>query len=236
MENKHSFKEGLKDGIPIGLGYLSVSFTFGMMAVSMGIPVEVATLISLTNLTSAGQFAGLNLLLINGAYIEMAMTQFIINLRYALMSLSLSQKVEPTMKRSERALIAFAITDEIFAITSNKTGKIRRNYFLGLACIPILGWSVGTILGACASNLLSMNIRDCLQLAIYGMFIAILIPPSKKIKSIQNCILLSATMSCIFALTNHLFPIGSGFVIIICTLIAAGIMAYLYPVEEAHHE
>lgn len=236
MKNAQRFNEGLKDGIPIGLGYLSVSFTFGMMAVSMGIPVEVATIISLTNLTSAGQFAGLNLLVVNGAYIEMAMTQFINNLRYALMSLSLSQKIEPTMKRSQRALIAYAITDEIFALASNKTEKIKRNYFLGLACIPILGWTVGTMLGACASNLLPEDFRDCLQLAIYGMFIAILVPPSKKIKSIKKCILLSAAMSCLFALTSSILAIGSGFVIIICTLITAGVMAYLYPVKQAHHE
>ena len=202
----------------------------------MGIPLEVAVIISLTNLTSAGQFAGLELLLVKGAYIEMAMTQFIINLRYALMSLSLSQKIDPTMKAKDRALIAFAITDEIFALASNKKGKIGRLYFLGLALIPILGWTSGTLIGGGASQLLPVGIRDCLQIAIYGMFLAIIIPPAKKLSSLRLVILFSALLSCIFTFINQYLTIGSGFIIIICTLISAGLAAYVFPVREAEHE
>lgn len=228
--------EGVKDGIPIALGYLSVSFTFGMMAVSMGIPLEVAVIISLTNLTSAGQFAGLNLLLLNGAYIEMALTQFIINLRYALMSLSLSQKVDPSLKTADRALMAFAITDEIFALSSNKEGKIGKKYFFGLAITPILGWTLGTLIGGGASQLLPETLRNALQIAIYGMFLAIIIPPAKKLSSVRKTVILAAIMSCLFAILNEYIQLGSGFIIIICTVVAAGIMAYLYPVKEAEHE
>lgn len=233
---KDDFIEGVKDGIPIALGYLSVSFTFGMMAVSMGIPLEVAVIISLTNLTSAGQFAGLELLLINGAYLEMALTQFIINLRYALMSLSLSQKIDTSLSTRDRAIMAFAITDEIFALAANKEGKVKKNYFWGLALTPIIGWTLGTLIGGGASQLLPIEIRSCLQIAIYGMFLAIIVPPSKKLSSIRKSVVLAAIMSCLFAMLSTYIKIGSGFIIIICTIISAGLMAYLYPVKEAQHE
>ncbi len=226
------FKEGLKDGIPIGLGYLSVSFTFGMMAVSMGIPLEVAVVISLTNLTSAGQFAGLDLLMASGAYMEMALTQAIINLRYALMSLSFSQKVEPSMTRKERMIIAFFITDEIFALASNKPGKIGKWYMLGLASLPVLGWTMGTLIGGSFSMLLPDALRNALQLAIYGMFLAIIIPPAKSSLPIRQAVVLAAILSCIFALLHSFINIGSGFVIIICSIVSAGIIAYLHPIKE----
>lgn len=229
----NSFKEGIMDGIPIGIGYLSVSFTFGMMAVSMGIPVQVATVISLTNLTSAGQFAALDIMLLQGAYIEMALTQCIINLRYALMSLSLSQKIDARLKTSSRAMMAFAITDEIYALSMSKEGKIGKRYFFGLACMPIIGWGLGTFIGASASQLLPNVIRDILQLAIYGMFLAIIIPPAKKSNVVMKAVVLSAFMSCLFALLSTYINIGSGFVIIICTIVSAGIMAYFHPIREA---
>ena len=119
-EFQNSFKIGLKDGLPIALGYLSVSFTFGMMAVEGGLPVFTAVLISMTNLTSAGQFAGLDLILAGGAYLEMALTQLVINIRYALMSVSLSQKLHKSVNLLDRFLIAFSNTDEIFAVASGQ--------------------------------------------------------------------------------------------------------------------
>ncbi|NBK96682.1 MAG: branched-chain amino acid ABC transporter permease [Erysipelotrichia bacterium] len=233
---ENSIREGIKDGIPIALGYLSVSFTFGMMAISMGIPLEVAVIISLTNLTSAGQFAGLPLLLVNGAYIEMALTQFIINLRYALMSLSLSQKIDPHLSSKDRAFMAFSITDEIFALASNKKGKIGKHYYFALSITPIIAWTLGTFLGGKASELLPEILRNALQIAIYGMFLAIIIPPAKKLSSIKKCVMLAAVLSCSFALISCYLPIGSGFSVIICTIISAGLMAYLYPVKEAYDE
>lgn len=233
---ENSFQEGLRDGIPIALGYLSVSFTFGMISVSMGIPIEVAVIISLTNLTSAGQFAALPLLQMQNAFFEMALTQFIINLRYALMSLSLSQKVDEKLTTKERATIAFAITDEIFALCANKNTKFGKRYFYGLALLPIFAWTLGTFVGGGASQLLPVMLRDALQLAIYGMFLAIIIPPAKKLSGIRKTIIMAASMSCLFALLNEFISIGSGFVIIICTLASAGIMAYLYPIKEAVHE
>lgn len=230
----NDIKEGIRDGIPIGLGYLSVSFTFGMMAVSSGIPLEVAVVISLSNLTSAGQFAGLELILLSGSYMEMALTQFIINLRYALMSLSLSQKVDSTMHTKERSLIAFGITDEIFALASSKSGKVGLKYMLGLMSLPILCWTLGTFFGGAASTLLPEKIRSAMGIAIYGMFLAIIIPPAQKFTSVRKVVIFSALLSCGFALLHSILQISSGFVIILCTLLAAGLGAYLFPVEEGH--
>ncbi len=233
---ENHFFNGVRDGLPIAFGYLSVSFTFGMMAVAMGIPLEIAILISITNLTSAGQFAGLELLVLHNAYFEMALTQFVINIRYALMSLSLTQKIDPSLSSKERALMAFSITDEIFAVVSNKQERVGKRYYFGLSIVPIFAWTLGTFIGGGASELLPQEARAALQIAIYGMFLAIIIPTAKKLSSVRKCIILAACMSCIFALLQHYLPIGSGFVIIICTLVSAGLMAYLFPIKEASHE
>ena len=174
VENR--FRKGIQDGVPIGLGYLSVSFTFGMMAVSNGIPVEAAVVISLTNVTSAGQFSGLTLMLAHGSYVELALSQFIINLRYALMSLSLTQKVDRQMKTHERALIAYGVTDEIFALASSTYERVGKWYMAGLIAFPVFCWTLGTFLGGAASTLLPEAIRSALGIAIYGMFLAIIIP------------------------------------------------------------
>lgn len=233
---KDDFLEGFKDGLPIGLGYLSVSFTFGMMAVSAGLPISVAVAISLTNLTSAGQFAGLTLIAQGGTYVEMALTQLIINLRYALMSLSLSQKMDDSIHTSDRMIIAFGVTDEIFALTAQKEGNIRRFYSFGLMILPISCWTLGTLIGACATSLLPLSIRSCLGIAIYGMFLAIFIPPAKKFKPILYVVLISVIFSCCFAYLPVLNKVSSGFVIIICTILSSFIGAVFFPVKEANHE
>ena len=188
----NSFRRGLKDGVPIALGYLSVSFTFGMMAVSGGLPVSVAVAISMTNLTSAGQFAGLSLLFAGGGYFEMALTQFVINLRYSLMSVSLSQKFHKSVTLLERLLIAFGNTDEIFAVASGQKGEVGAKYMFGLISLPYVGWALGTFIGAAASALLPESVRSALGIAIYGMFLAIFVPPMKKSKAVLTVVLLSA--------------------------------------------
>lgn len=237
MEQVHThFMEGIRDGIPIGLGYVSVSFTFGMMAVSSGVPLWIAVSISLTNLTSAGQFAGLELIILQGSYLEMALTQLIINLRYALMSLSLSQKLDPSLTTVDRCIVAYGITDEIFALASSKSGKVGKRYMAGLIILPVVCWTLGTLLGGAASTILPLAIRDALGLAIYGMFLAIIVPPAKKFSSVRNVVVLAAGLSCLFALVSSYLPISSGFVIIICTMIAAAAGAALFPVQEASHE
>lgn len=227
----NSFQKGVRDGVPIALGYLSVSFTFGMMAVAGGLPVSLAVGISMTNLTSAGQFAGLSLLLGGGGYFEMALTQLVINLRYALMSTSLSQKLHKSITILDRLWIAFGNTDEIFAVASGQGKEVGRKYMLGLISMPYVGWALGTFLGAAASAVLPESLRSALGIAIYGMFLAILLPPMKKSGAVTVVVLLSAALSCMFAYVPVFSNISSGFVIILCAVLAAAVGALLKPVD-----
>ncbi len=166
---QNNIKQGLKDGIPIALGYFSVSFTFGMLAVNHGMKPFHAVLISLLNLTSAGQFAGLNVILAGSSLVEMALTQLVINMRYALMSLSLSQKFARSVHTGHRLAIAYGITDEIFAVASSKKGKVGQWYMYGLISLPVVGWVSGTLGGAVASTIMPEFIRSALGVALYGM-------------------------------------------------------------------
>lgn len=227
------FKRGLKHGLPIGLGYLSVSFTFGMMSVSEGLSIWQAVLISMTNVTSAGQLAGLGLMVGGAPMIEMALTQLIINLRYALMSLSLSQKLDDSMTTLHRAGFAFCNTDEVFAVASNQPGTVGKYYLYGLIVTPYFGWALGTFLGAAAGTLLPEALRMAMGIAIYGMFIAIIIPPSKTNKAVRAAVILSSALSCIMYYTPGLNKISSGFVIIICAVAVSALCAKLFPVKEA---
>lgn len=231
MKNE-SFKKGIKDGIPIGLGYLAVSFTFGMMSVSSGLSIWQAVLISLTNLTSAGQFAGLDIIVAGGSYWEMALTQLVINLRYCLMSFSLSQKMRRDEPWAHRYLVAFGITDEIFGVSASQEGKVSAFYNYGAMCMAIPGWTLGTLLGAISGSLLPDFIMSALGVAIYGMFLAVIIPPAKKNKAVLLVVVAAMAVSTLFAVVPGLNKVSSGFVIIITTLVTAGGTAYLCPVKE----
>lgn len=229
---KAKFMEGLKDGLPICLGYLPVSFTFGMMAAENGLPVWVAILISLTNFTSAGQFAGTELILTGGLYVEIAITTFVINIRYMLMSLSLSQKIDPKMTMPQRCLLSFGNTDEIFAVAMQQKGAVYTSYLAGLMLLPYLGWAGGTLMGSVATELLPAALRSALGIAIYGMFIAIVVPPAKKVRSIAVTALIAIALSCLFRWTPGLRQLSSGWVIIICAVGASAFAAYRWPVDE----
>lgn len=233
---QNSFKKGLKDGLPIGLGYFSVSFTFGMMAVSAGIPVWAAVLISMTNLTSAGQFAGLSIIAGAGSLVEMAMTQLVINARYSLMSLTLSQKMEKRFSVPKRLIAAFSNTDEIFAVAVNQGKEIGAKYYSGLSIIPYAGWTLGTLFGAVAGGFLPPVINDALGLAIYAMFIAIIIPPAKKSAPIRLVIFAAVILSCLFYFVPFLKNVSSGFSIIICAVAASIIAAIINPINDDEPE
>lgn len=233
---QNSFKKGLKDGLPIGLGYFSVSFTFGMMAVSAGIPVWAAVLISMTNLTSAGQFAGLSIIAGAGSLVEMAMTQLVINARYSLMSLTLSQKMEKRFSIPKRLIAAFSNTDEIFAVAVNQGKEIGAKYYSGLSIIPYAGWTLGTLFGAVAGGFLPPVVNDALGLAIYAMFIAIIIPPAKKSAPIRLVIFAAVILSCLFYFLPFLKNVSSGFSIIICAVAASIIAAIVNPVNDDEPE
>jgi predicted branched-subunit amino acid permease len=228
----NSYTKGFKDGIPIGLGYLSVSFAFGMMAVNMGLPVWIAVLISMTNLTSAGQFAGISLITAGAPYIEMVLTQLVINLRYALMSLSISQKADKTFSMLHRLLISFGVTDEIFAVATGQPAEIGRRYMYGLITAPYFGWALGTLIGAAASTILPETMRSALSIAIYGMFIAIIIPPAKHSRPILKVLVISVVISFLLSYTPVLLQLSGGFAIILCAIIASGLGAMLFPIEE----
>lgn len=237
MKNKSDILSGIKDGLPICLGYLSVSFAFGMLARQSGLPIWTAVLISMSNVTSAGQFAGLNLILNQGTYIELAMTTFIINLRYSLMSLSLSQKIGEQMNSGERAAVSFGVTDEIFAVSMQRKEKLTPAYFAGVILVPYFGWALGTFLGAYASNMMSSALSSALGIAIYGMFLAIIIPPCRSMKSIRYVLCIAIALSLAFRFLPLLNQITSGWVIIIVTILASALAALRYPIrQEEHHE
>lgn len=226
------FGKGIKDGIPIGLGYFSVSFSFGILVVSHGLSWWEALLISMANVTSAGQFAGLTVMTSAGTLIEMVVTQLVINLRYALMSISLSQKVEEKFSGIYRAILGFGITDEIFAVAMGQPGEVTRRYFAGLMVVPYIGWSAGTLAGAVCGNILPEIVCDALGVALYGMFIAIVVPPMKKNKKVAVVVLIAMCCSLILNYVPLVNGISSGFAIIISSVIAAGIGAVLFPKKE----
>lgn len=226
------FNKGLKDGIPIALGYFSVSIAFGLLAVDCGCTALEAVLISFTNLTSAGQFAGITVIASAGTYMEMAITQFVINSRYALMGISLSQKVEQKFKGVWRLILGFAITDEIFAIAIGRDEEITKEYFAGLASLPILGWSFGTLCGAILGSILPSLITGALGIALYGMFIAVVAPKSKENKKVLTAVIIAVAISSVIYYAPAFSKISSGFAIIISACIAALLGAVFFPVKE----
>lgn len=232
MNRLNSFKNGVIDGISICLGYLTVSFTFGIMARNSGLSAWEAVLISATNLTSAGQFAGLSLITASASYIEMAFTQLIINLRYCLMSCSLSQKLDTRYPFFHRFFVSYSVTDEIFGISVCRPDKISPFYSYGATCVAAPGWILGTFLGVVSGNLLPVRVTSALSIALYGMFIAIIIPPSRDNKIIARIVVISMILSLIFTNAPVLRAISSGFRIIILTVLIAGIAAVLCPVRD----
>ncbi len=228
------FRKGLYHGIPIALGYLSVSFGFGIMSVRLGLGVLDTVIISLTNLTSAGQAAGVGIIAAGGGLIEMIMTQLVINLRYALMALSLSQKLDEKFNTPRRMIVAFGITDEIFAVSSVQKGKIQPIYMYGLILISAVGWTLGTFLGAAAGNILPQMITDAMGLLLYGMFLAIIIPPARESKSVLFVVAVAAVISVLF---YYVFTfVSSGFAIIISAVGAALLGAWLFPIPDEEVE
>lgn len=229
-------RRGMRDAIPICCGYLAVSFTFGMAAMASGLTWGGATLISITNLTSAGQFAGLSVIAVAAPYLEMALAQFVINLRYALMSLSLSQKLDPSITRLERMIIAFSVTDESFALVSSQEGKVSKCYIYGIMSVCIISWTVGTFFGAVASTALPPMVTSAMGIAIYGMFLAIIIPPAKKEKAITKVIIIAVVLSSLLYFVPVFKSITPGFAIVICTIIGSVAGAIIHPIKEEAKE
>ena len=232
----NNFVMGIKDGVPICLGYIAVSFAFGIAARNVGLTVFQAVLISATNLTSAGQFAALGIIGASSSYVEMAFTQLIINLRYCLMSCSLSQKFDSKTPFFHRFFVAYGVTDEIFGVTILRPGKIKPAYSYGMILISAFGWTLGTFLGILSGSLLPTRAISALSVALYGMFIAIIIPETKKNKVVAVLVVISMLASFAFGYIPVLKDISSGFRIIILTVLIAGIAAFVKPIEDEKEE
>ena len=230
------FLRGVKAGIPIGLGYLSVSFTFGIAASGYGFAWWQALLISMTTLTSAGQFSGITTMLVPGQYLEMLISQLTINIRYSFMSISLSQKTDERFRGIWRWILAFLMTDEIFAVASQEK-SVSRSFFAGLGVLPWIGWSLGTLSGALLGNILPQRIMSALGVAIYGMFVAIVVPETKKAAPVLFVVLLSLLLSSLLTYLPVFSFLSSGISISICAIVAAAAGALIFPMkEEEDHE
>lgn len=234
--NIYNFKNGIKDGIPVALGYLAVSFSFGIVAKTSGLTIFQAVLMSATNVTSAGQFAGLGLISASASYMELAIIQLIINLRYSLMSCAISQKIDFKVPFFHRFFIGFGITDEIFGLSVCKKEKLNPFYNYGLMSIAIPGWILGTLFGVISGNILPERIINALSIAIYGMFIAIIIPPAKENKLLTGVIMISMISSFLFTKLPVLNQISSGFKLIILSVFISGIAAFFSQSKEVVNE
>ena len=231
---KSQFFKGLCQGIPIALGYLSVAFGFGIMATRAGLSVLQSAGVSISNLTSAGQAAGVGVIAAGGTLVEMALTQIVINLRYSLMGISLSQKLSPSFTTWKRLIAAHGITDEIFAVAVSQKEPLTASFMYGLMSLPIAGWTTGTFLGALFGQILPENITNALGLMLYAMFIAIIVPAAKKEKRVLLCVLLAAAISVFF---KFVFPsLTSGFSIIISACLSAVFCSLVAPVSEEDEE
>ena len=236
----YGFGDGFRDGLAIGLGYLAVSFGFGIMAVAAGLRIAETMLISMTNLTSAGQAAGVQILgsllpagqVTFAGLISMVLTQLVINLRYALMGVSLTQRLDGGMAGGRRMVYAMFITDEIYAVAYSKKELVGARYFSGLAVAPYLGWALGTLLGAVAGHILPESVTRALGVALYAMFIAIILPPMKTEKGVLACVLMSAGISCVLEFVPWFQGLPEGFPVIISAVTAAAAMALIRPLGE----
>lgn len=231
MREQNNFLKGVTDGLPICFGYFSVAFAFGIFALSNGMNIFESLMISMTNVTSAGQLAGVPIIAAGGSLFELALSQLVINLRYALMSVSLSQKLGKSVRFIDRFVIAFVNTDEVFAVASSNKESVGRNYMFGLILTPYFGWALGTLTGAIAGDVLPPIVISSLGIAIYAMFVAIVVPPSKKSRGVALCVAVSILLSCAFEYLPYLNKIPDGFSIIICAVLASALFAIIAPRE-----
>lgn len=227
------FFEGVRDGLPIGLGYFAVAFSLGIVARNAGLNAFQGFLASLLNVASAGEYALFKEIQAHSLYVEIALITFVINARYLLMSCALSQRFDEKTGILPRLLVGFGITDEIFGITVARDGYVEPAYNYGAICISVPLWCLGTSLGIIAGNLLPPNVVSALSVALYGMFIAIIVPPAKKNRAILVGVIVSFVLSYICAKLPYVKEISSGNRTIILTVLISSILALCKPVEEA---
>ncbi|MEH7385151.1 AzlC family ABC transporter permease [Bacillus sp. JJ1521] len=234
--NYIAWQNGFFNGIPIALGYLAVSFSFGIIADQAGLDTIEAVMMSATNLTSAGQFAGVTLITTSALLVEVALAQLIINSRYFLMSAALSQKIDPKTSLIHRMIMAFGITDEVFGVSVAVKGKLNPFYTYGIMSAAIPGWTLGTFFGVYSGDVLPASITNALSIALYGMLIAVILPPARGNKILFNLIVISMISSFLFDVIPFLQMLSTGLKIILLTFVIAGIAAALFPIKEDVHE
>lgn len=227
-----AYYSGVRRGFPVGIGYLSVSFGFGAMAAMNGIRAIDAALISLTTFAGAGQVAGLTLIVAGATVWETILTLLVINSRYALMSLALSQKLGGKLGLIQRLIVAAFNTDEIFALVMAERTPLSTSFIAGLGLCPLLGWTGGTLFGALAGSVLPPLLRSALGVMLYGMFVAIVIPPARQDKPTLITVVLSLVLSCAMNYLPALRDISSGIAIVICTVLAALFCAVFFPISD----
>lgn len=232
QSRRGEYREGLRHGFPIACGYFFVSFTFGILGASLGFRWWESTLISMTNLTSAGQIAGIKTIAAGGSVFELALSQFIINLRYSLMGISLSQNMSEDVSGPRRAFLGFGITDEIYGVAASRKVPVTTAYFLGLMTLPYFGWAFGTLFGAILGDILPKTVTEVMSLAIYGMFIAIVVPAAKESRRVLGVVAIAATVSCLMYYVPVLKEVSVGFAIIVSAVAAAALGAWLFPPED----
>ena len=232
LSNRQWYARGLKAGVPIGLGYLAVAFTLGIAANNAGLTAFQATLTSFLINASAGEFVGFTLIGAGASYLEVAIMELVANARYLLMSFSLSQKLSPKTGIGHRMLIGWYVTDEVFGVSISAPGYLNPFYTYGAISLACPGWAIGTCLGVIVGNILPASLVSALSVGLYGMFIAIFVPPSKTSKVIGGLVLVSMALSFAFNRIPVFDGISSGVKTIILTVAISAAAALLFPIRE----
>ncbi len=232
QENMRCYRAGMRDGLPIALGYFAVAFTLGIAAKNAGFSALQALVASLTNNASAGEYAAFSLIAAGAGYLEVAVMTLVANARYLLMSCSLSQKLSPETPLRHRLLIGYDVTDEIFGISIARPGYLNPWYTYGAMTVAIPGWGSGTFLGVVMGNILPLRAVSALSVGLYGMFLAIIIPPARKNRVILALVAISFAASCAASRLAVFAGISSGVKTIVLTVVIALAAAVLFPVKE----
>ena len=227
--NRKIFCEGMRDGIPIALGYLAVSFSLGIAARNAGLTAFQGFLASLLNNASAGEYAAFTLIAANATYLEVAIITLISNARDLLMSCALTQRFAPGTPFFHRLIIAYDVTDELFGITIARSGYLNPFYTYGAIVLAAPAWSVGTALGIMAGNVLPLRVVSALSVALYGMFLAIIIPPARKDKVVAALVAISFALSFAGSYLPVVSSMSSGTRTIILTVVISSAAAILFP-------
>ncbi|WP_454942351.1 AzlC family ABC transporter permease [Evtepia sp.] len=234
--NARQFTRGMRVGVPIFLGYLAVSFTLGITAKNAGLSAFQATLTSLLVNASAGQYAAFTLMAAQGGYLEMALLTLVTNARYLLMSCSLSQKLSPQTRLWQRCTVGFAVTDEMFGMAIAERQDLSPFYYFGMMTVAMPGWALGTFLGTSVGNILPASAVSALSVGLYGMFLAVVIPASRKSKVILGVVAVSMGASFLLSVLPLFAQMAEGTRLIILTIVISAGAAALFPVKEEKEE